>query len=53
MEPIKIQLDDKDLKRAEEDLKRILKLIYQIEAVVRKSWLLRILFGLRGRKNEK
>jgi len=51
MEPvILIKLDDKDLKQAEEDLKRILKLIYQIEAVVRKSWLLRILFGLKRGK---
>lgn len=45
-----ISIDHDDLTAVEEELKSILKLIYQIEAVAGKSWLLRILFGLKRMK---
>jgi hypothetical protein len=44
---MKFNIDHDDLTAVEKELKSILKLIYQIEAVAGKSWLLRILFGLK------
>lgn len=51
---ITIKVDTSQIEDAEKTLKSILKLLYQIEAVAGKSWLLRIILGFKlGKRGKK